>query len=75
MNRKQTLALWAGVVVFILMGICPPYNLGARFWGYKLIFVPLRYDRLTLAFGQLVIQWIMVVVATATRIYTWRDNR
>jgi hypothetical protein len=74
MNRKQTITLWAGIVVVVLMGVFPPwlYRSGLIGTTYGFLFLPPIYC--TLDVGRLLIQWAMVVIVVGGLIGTLRDK-
>ena len=81
LNDKQRTVLIAGIAVFILMGLFPPWTLtvendmfkAERPGHYGFIAVPPAppNDRLGLKlnFSRLAVQWIMVVMATGVGVF------
>ena len=78
MNRKQTIAMWIGILVFALMGLYPPWRgntTGREFFiGYDSILQseasPFKIDTV-----RLFVQWAMVAVITSGIITTLRDKK
>jgi hypothetical protein len=91
MNRKQTIILWVGLAIFLLMGIFPPWLMtcssgekyGEEDAGYHCILSsPISFSECLgylegskLDLRRLYTQWIIVVVATGGLIYTFRDKQ
>lgn len=87
-NRKQQKVMFASVVVFILMGLCPPwtYTLHAqsvsreRPAGYALMFAPPAPEVAAPAYGvrldvaRLVLQWFLLIVATGAALIAVKDG-
>ncbi len=69
--RKQRWAIWIGVTIIALMGLCPPwmeaYRYGAaRFIGYAPIFAPPKSATAGIDMMRLFLQWFTVAVAVGT---------
>jgi hypothetical protein len=71
MNRKQTIVMWIGIGVFVLMGLYPPtpaYKRGlsyGRDWNYTFIL-----DANEVVLEKLVAQWAILAAVTGGLIYT-----
>ncbi len=80
MNKKQTKMLWIGIIVFVLMGLFPPYEVTRMVnQAGKTIEGPIKYEFFfsppgDISFTRLIIQWITVSVLTAGAIYSTRKT-
>ena len=86
MNRAQTIAVWVGIVLVVLMGVFPPWNRVSeapayhleRSAGYAPVFLPplslLRYSHIRLNVRRLLVQWGAVVIATIALVRALRDE-
>ena len=69
MSRAQTIAVWVGIVLVVLMGVFPPWNRVSdaptyhleRSAGYAPVFLPpldlLRYRYIRVNVRRLLVQW------------------
>jgi hypothetical protein len=69
-NRQQRICLWAGIVLFVLMGLFPP-RVGPRRLGPRYTFLVTRTDR-SIDMAHLAVQWILVAVVTGGLMLTFR---
>ena len=66
MTRKQRCAVWAGVVLIVLMGLIPPWihwgpgRAVGRSLGYWPLFSPPEVG--VIDYGRLVLQWVLVIL-------------
>ena len=80
MNKKQTKILWIGIIVFVLMGLFPPYEVTRIVdQAGKTIEGPIKYEFFLsppcdISFTRLIIQWIIVSVLTAGAIYSTKET-
>ena len=82
MNKKQIIAMWAGITIIVLMGLFPPHMIGYHgmnlFLGYDFIMHPrtwLADDRHVMVdFTRLLTQWIIVLALMAGIIITFKDK-
>ena len=69
MSKKQLKVLWMGIALFVLMGLFPPevqYFRGERCAvGYEFILTAPN-----IAFGVLLVQWVLVVAVIGGLIYS-----
>jgi len=78
MNQKQEVALWVGIIIFVLMGLFPPcmssYSDSAAYYftGHCFIFDLYHYR---VDVPHLLAGWAMVAVVTGGLIYTVRDKK
>jgi hypothetical protein len=89
MNQKQKICLWLGIIVFVLMGIFPPWTLPVNYHGaklqrncgYKCILTPpeISLEEASVAtsidFSRLCVQWAMVAVVTGGLLVTLKDKK
>lgn len=86
MNRAQTIAVWVGIVLVVLMGVFPPWNRVSeapayhleRSAGYAPVFLPpldlLRYSHIQVNVRRLLVQWGAVAIATIAIVWALRDE-
>jgi hypothetical protein len=67
LNRIQRRILWAAVVLFVAVGLFPPWHRGPRNEGYAPIFSP--PSTATIDFGRLLVQWVMLIVVAAATVF------
>ena len=84
MNKRQTIVLWIGIIILVLMGIFPPIHIDIsdRFWrgdgprpwepGYDFLFTMLPSK---ISFSKLFIQWFIIAVVTGGLIVTFKDKK
>lgn len=83
MNRKQTTICWIGLLIFVLMGLFPPWikhdttlinDKVAVFSniGYGFLFSPPRFSDFV-DLTSLFTQWILVAVITAWFVYRAKE--
>lgn len=90
MNTKQKIALWLGIVAFVLMGLFPPWNypgsvLGVKIQidkGYKAIFAPPtgkgeegKMFGASIDINRLCVQWAMIAVITGGLLITFSGKQ
>lgn len=77
MNRKQLVAMWAGVVVFVVAGLCPRWEQSGIGWvqwhEFNWIWSPLQNARPSLAL--LSIEWMIVAGVTLAGVITLRGTK
>jgi hypothetical protein len=85
MNKKQEKCVWIGIIIFVLMGIFPPWILHyqrlirdqviALFHsgGYDFLFVPPN-NAVCIDLTRLITQWLMLSVLTAWIVYRKGDK-
>jgi hypothetical protein len=74
-NRKQRTCLWAGIIVFVLMGLFPPGYYASGYHEYTFLFLPLiQVTGCRIDIHRLFVQWIMVAVVTGGLILTFRGS-
>ncbi len=86
MNKKQKIALWFGVGLFVVMGIVPPWCLEETPLGYAFLAAPPTWLRQTprgriktragmrVDTERLAIQWVLVGVLTGAAIFSLRNG-
>jgi len=80
MNKKQTKILWIGIIVFVLMGLFPPYEVIRKVDQIgRTIEGPIKYEFFLSApgdidFTRLIIQWIIVSVLTVGAVYSTKET-
>jgi len=70
MNRKQKIVLWIGIVVFVLMLLCPPATHTYEPYGDLR---PIKVRRID--YAGLFARWLTVTVVTGGLIITFRDKK
>ncbi len=73
MNKRQLLAMWAGIAVMVLMGLFPPYRLSWYFKGYHAIWGPPNAGVIDIL--RLTVQWAVVAGVTAGAIMSLRSRK
>lgn len=74
MNRKQIKCLWIGIVVFILMGLFPPFMTTSEGYFRGYMFVINDYSYLRVDISRLFVQWIIVAVVTGGLLLTFQQK-
>ena len=67
MNRRQTIVLWVGIIIFVLMGLFPPLYSG---YGFLL-----THSSKVIEFEKLLIQWFTLSAGIAGLIYYLHGNQ
>jgi hypothetical protein len=72
MNRKQIKCLWIGIVVFIIMGLFPPFRwTSGGFLGYRFLLYPLGH----IDISRLFVQWVIVAAITGGLLLTLQERK
>jgi hypothetical protein len=74
--RRERICLWAGIAVFVLMGLFPPCYWSNGHTDYAFLFLPLiedTYSRIDI--HRLFVQWITVAVVTGGLMLTLHDRK
>jgi len=80
MDKKQTKIMWIGIIVFVLMGLFPPYEVIRKVdQAGRIIEGPIKYEFFLsppgdIDFTRLIIQWVIVSVLTVGAIYSTRES-
>lgn len=86
MNKRQIIALWLGLIAFVLMGLYPPWISAEGLYRadhrYAFILNPPVYEQIRglkliplIDIPRLAVQWILVAVVTGGLIVTVKDTR
>jgi hypothetical protein len=78
MNKYQTIFLWIGMVIFVIVGVFPPwtgsYAANEYFNGYGFILNPPKFNE-RVCISYLCVEWIMVAVITGGLLVTFKDKK
>ncbi len=87
LNWKQTVALWVGIGICVVMGLIPPWKITfhaqrytvERPVGYGFLLLPPCEGRGTcnvgLDFSRLLLQWMLVGLVVGGLVLTWKERK